>query len=79
MNSDQNTRTNRDQEVASRKSGISPTTQAATEQAAARNPATSSNPSPASHREYDVAERGKAVTSNRPSKDLPDNQEGLGP
>lgn len=84
MNADQNNRTNRDQEqIANRKSGISPTTQAATEQAARSNPRGAGGASPQSHRDFDEAERRKAVDydgrAKQSGEDLPDNQEGIGP
>lgn len=81
MNADDNNRTNRDQDqIANRKAGVSPTTQAATERAAPMNPRSAGAASPQSHNDYDEAERRKALDkAARSGEDLPDNQEGVGP
>jgi hypothetical protein len=66
-------------EIKSRKSGISPTTQAASEQAAAKNPRSSGPASPQSHRDFDETDLRKPSPTTGKFANVPDNQEGIGP
>jgi hypothetical protein len=70
---------NDQEQISKRKSGISPTTQAASEQVEAKNPRSGGRVSPQSHRDFDESDLRKPSPTTGKFANVPDNQEGIGP